>query len=374
MTPGLDWEQGFEGGKHQSENDQQQSSNWTQFILDRPMAHPPGTVFNYSNGNADLVSAIITRLTGKLAEDYAREKLFGPLGITNWHWDRDPQGLTIGHGMLYLLPRDMAKLGYLYLHHGEWDGQQLLPIGWADVLNHTLVNMHASNDPKQSYSNFLWVFPDKRAYMMNGKNGQLIVVFPDLDVVAVTTARKQLRLRALIDAVIGAVKPEARLPPNPDGARQLAGVIQDAATEKPTAAGPTPAIASAISGKIYKFPDNDLGLKSFTLDLTGPRPSFEVEVSLHFPAGSTVRYSQPIGLDGFYRKGAPKLSDPGAGLITEAKGTWLNGQTFVIDAPVVGYGEQQRITLSFSGKKLNFHRTVAVGEGWEATVDGEQGD
>ena len=288
MTSGLDWDQGFEGGKEQSMNELYRSSNWTQFILDRPMAHPPGEVYNYSNGNPDLVSAIITRLTGKLAEDYAREKLFAPLGIVDWHWDRDPQGLTIGEGMLYLLPRDAAKIGYLYLHHGEWDGQRLLPPGWADVLDHTLVNMHASYDPNQSYSNFFWVIPDRRAYMANGKNGQLIAVFPDLDVVAVTTARKQVRYRVLIDAVYGAVKSGSALPSNPDAAGQLADAIKDAAVEKPTPVGPTPDIASAISGKTYKFPDNPLRLTSFTLDLTDPRPHFEFELSLRYPVGSSA--------------------------------------------------------------------------------------
>ena len=62
------------------------------------MVHPPGEVFNYNNGNPDLVSAIITRLTDRLAEDYARERLFEPLGIADWHWDRDPQDLTTGEG------------------------------------------------------------------------------------------------------------------------------------------------------------------------------------------------------------------------------------------------------------------------------------
>ena len=374
MTSGLDWDQGFQGGKEQTMNELYRSSNWTQFILDRPMAHPPGEVYNYSNGNPDLVSAIITRLTGKLAEDYAREKLFAPLGIVDWHWDRDPQGLTIGEGMLYLPPRDAAKIGYLYLHHGEWDGQRLLPPGWADVLDHTLVNMHASYDPNQSYSNFFWVNPDRRAYMANGKNGQLIAVFPDLDVVAVTTARKQVRYRVLIDAVYGAVKSGSALPSNLDAAGQLADAIKDAAVEKPTPVGPTPDIASAISGKTYKFPDNPLRLTSFTLDLTDPRPHFEFELSLRYPVGSSASYSQPIGLDGLYRRGSPKLSDPGIGHITAAKGTWLNEQTFVIDAPDVGYGEQQKFILTFSGKKLNLHRTVAVGEGWDGSADGEQSD
>src|SRR5262249_48607126 len=88
--------QNLEEGKEQTLHDMDRSSNWTQFILDRPMAHAPGEVFNYIDSSPNLLSAIITRLTGKLAEDYARETLFGPLGITDWHWDRDRQGLTVG--------------------------------------------------------------------------------------------------------------------------------------------------------------------------------------------------------------------------------------------------------------------------------------
>jgi len=372
MTSGLDWDQGFEGGKQQSLNELYRSSNWTQFILDRPMAHPPGQVFNYSNGNPELISAVITKLTGKLAEDYARERLFDPLGIKSWHWDRDPQGLTKGAEALYLLPRDMAKLGYLYLHHGEWERRRLLPSGWADVLNHAAVKTHASYYPNQSYSDFFWIFPDRRVYMMNGKNGQLIVVFPDLDVVVVTTARKQAQYKTLIDDVSAAVRSQSALPSNPNATAQLGNAIRDAAIEKPTPVGPTPEIASAISGKTYKFSDDDIGLRSFTLYLSDPHPHFDVEFSLHYPMGSSVKYSQPIGLDGFYRKGVTKLSDPGIGHVTEARGTWLNGQTFVIDVPVIGSGEQQEVILTFSGKKLNLHRTVAVGEGQDVSVDGEQ--
>lgn len=372
MTPGLDWDQGFEGGKQQTMFDLARSSNWTQFILDRPMAHSPGEVFNYSNGNPDLVSAVITRLTGKLAEDYARERLFAPLGILDWHWERDPQGLSKGEGMLYLLPRDMVKIGYLYLHHGEWEGKRLLPSGWADILDHRLVNVHASDDPNESYTNFIWVFPDRHVYMANGKNGQLIMVFPDLDVVAVTTARKQVDYKALINAISRAARSDVALPSNPNATAQLANAIKDVAVEKPTPVSPTPEIASAISGKTYELSENAFGLKSFTLDLAQPRPHFEVEFSLGYPVGSSVRYSLPIGLDGFYRKGEPKPSEPGIGHITEAKGTWLNAQTFVIDAPVLGFGEQQKLVLTFSGKKLHFLRTVDVGEGEDVSVDGEQ--
>jgi CubicO group peptidase (beta-lactamase class C family) len=373
MTSGLDWDQGFEDGKEQSRIDLERSSNWTQFILDRPMAHAPGEVYNYSNGDADLVSAIITKLTGKLVEDYAREKLFDPLGITNWHWDRDPQGLTIGDGMLTLLPRDMAKIGYLYLRHGEWEGKRLIPPGWAEVLNHKTVNMHAPEDPNQSYSNFFWIFPQKHAYMATGIRGQLIAVFPDLDIVAVTTARKFVSFRALIDGVSGAVKSESALPPNSNAIEALANATKDAAVEKPTAVGPTPEIASAISGKAYKFPDNDFGLKSLTVFLADPHPRFEFEIHSHYPTGPSGAYEVPIGLDGLYRKGSPWLFNPNPGKIPAAKGTWLNGQTFVIDMQYLGYGEQRELFLSFSGEKLNFRYATMDKPDRGVSVDGEQG-
>jgi CubicO group peptidase (beta-lactamase class C family) len=377
MTSGFDWDQGFEGGgKEQSDRDKNDSSNWTQFILDRPMAHPPGEVFYYNNGNPDLVSAIITKLTGRVAEDYARQRLFNPLGIDDWHWDRDPQFLTVGEGMLYLQPRDAAKLGYLYLHHGEWDGRQLLPNGWADVLSHRLVNMHASWDAELSYSNFLWVFPDRRVYMFNGKNGQYIFVFPDQDIVAVTTARKNPSMKGFIDAVAATVKSASALPPNPDAAEQLAIAIKDAATEKPTAIGPTSAIASAVSGKTYKFSEGSL-----TLYLNGVRPHLEFERYYHDPLIPSVKYNVPIGLDGFYRKGQPMIAGYNAifpghnpNEIPVAKGRWADAQTFVIDTQVLGYGEQRRLTLSFDGAKLNLRVAPGVGVGMKLSADGEQSE
>jgi hypothetical protein len=336
------------------------------------MAHAPGEIFYYSNGNPDLVSAIITRLTGRLAEDYAREKLFEPLGIADWHWQREPEGLSIGDGMLAMLPRDMAKIGYLYLRRGQWEGRQLLPPGWADVLSHTLVNTHASSNPSLSYSNFMWVFPDKHAFMATGLHGQLITVFPDLDAVAVTTAREWVSFSALIDGVTAAVNSEAALPPNPDGAELLANVIKDATVEKPSAVGPTPELASAISGKTYRFPDNALGLKSLTLFLTGPSPHVGYELSLNYPPNASVAYEAPIGLDGRFRVGSPTLAGVNPGHIPALKGTWLDGQTFEIDSEDLGQGRKIRYRFTFDGAKLHFH--VAPEHDPEVSIDGEQSD
>ena len=75
------------------------------------------------------------------ALEYAKGKLFGPLGINDVYWQYDPQGISGGRDGLYLQPRDMAKIGYLYLYKGVWEGQQLLPSAWIDKVSHATVDM-----------------------------------------------------------------------------------------------------------------------------------------------------------------------------------------------------------------------------------------
>ena len=86
MTSGIEWEEGIEGGREQTLHEFGRSANQIQFVLDRPMAHVPGDVFNYNSGNPHLLSAIITGLTGVTAWDYAKAKLFAPLGIGASRW------------------------------------------------------------------------------------------------------------------------------------------------------------------------------------------------------------------------------------------------------------------------------------------------
>src|SRR5882757_4345281 len=113
MTAGLAWDEGL--GEHwRSLTELKRSRDWVRFILDRPMANQPGETFYYNSGNSHLLSALITRLTGKPAEDFARSRLFGPLGITNYSWPRDPLGQSYGGWGLSLKPRE---IGYLYLRH-----------------------------------------------------------------------------------------------------------------------------------------------------------------------------------------------------------------------------------------------------------------
>jgi CubicO group peptidase (beta-lactamase class C family) len=361
MTSGFEWEEGFEGGREQSLADWDRSSNQVNFVLDRPMAHAPGELFYYDSGNPHLVSAIITKLSGMTARDYAVAKLFGPLGIAPPFWRHDTQGLSTGGGGLSLHPRDMAKLGYLYLHDGAWEDQQLLPQGWVERVSHATVDMHASFDPDLHYSNFFWVMPGRHVYMSVGYHCQVVMVLPDRDMVAVMTARNFCPFGKMADMISGAVKSETALPPNPAGSALLADEIRDISTEKPSAVGATSDIASVISGKTYQFPGNALNVKSLSLNLTGSNPHYDLEI--YQPP---LRFSGPIGLDGLYRKGEPTPLG-----VSAVRGAWSNPNTFAIDFQYLGSGEQRKWTLSFDGERSTLRGKAK--DGHDASVDGAAG-
>jgi len=154
-----------------------------QYCLDLNVTVQPGTLFKYTNANSHLMSAIIKEVTGVPALDYAREKLFGPLGITDVEWEADPQGVNWGHDRLYMRQRDMAKLGLLFLRGGEWDGEQVVPAAW--VSEATTRKMAADLFPGYAYQ---WWTGDGY-YCAMGYAGQFIYVFPSRDMVIVFTGR-----------------------------------------------------------------------------------------------------------------------------------------------------------------------------------------
>ena len=98
------------------------SADWTQFMLDLPMAEAPGTRFEYCNGASFLLSAISQKAAGMNALEFAKKHLFNHLGITDLRWPANPQGITIGWAELQLRPRDMAKIGQMMLKGGRWAG------------------------------------------------------------------------------------------------------------------------------------------------------------------------------------------------------------------------------------------------------------
>jgi CubicO group peptidase (beta-lactamase class C family) len=179
MRSGLDWQEGDQAYRAMYE-----SRDWVQFVLDKPMARSPGSEFNYCSGCSHLLSGILQETTGVKTREFAEQYLFKPLGISNAKWDSDAGGIPIGGWGLQLTPRDTAKLGYLYLRDGQWEGKQIVSAQW--VKNAT--QRHTETDSDLGYGYQWWTYPSLAAYTALGRYGQTIFVIPSSDLVIVTTA------------------------------------------------------------------------------------------------------------------------------------------------------------------------------------------
>ena len=206
------------------------SPHWSTFALERPQTATPGTQFNYCAANMQLVSALLSRETGESAYQFAQRELFGPLGIRNVVWPSDPDGVSRGFADLKLQPRDMAKLGYLWLHHGVWEGRQIVPQAYLDAA----LSPHADVNVGVKYGYGIWLYPNGRAggpadFEANGHGGQRIAVIPSKDTVIVITGNG-LDDNDVAKLLAPASKWDGALPPNPEANAQLAALVTKAAT------------------------------------------------------------------------------------------------------------------------------------------------
>jgi CubicO group peptidase (beta-lactamase class C family) len=195
MTTGLAWVEG-----DPSYQKLYTTQDWAGYMLDLPMAADPGTLFSYCSGCSHLLSTIVQTKTGNTA-GFARKHLFDLLGIQGYTWDTDSQGIPIGGWGLNLTPREMAKLGYLFLHNGQWEGRQIISSAWVQAAT----QKHTGTDGNLGYGYQWWTYPKYGAYAALGRYGQTIFVIPNVNLVIVTTAQNEDnhdRIFALIDTYI----------------------------------------------------------------------------------------------------------------------------------------------------------------------------
>jgi len=152
------------------------------YMLDLPMDFEPGTRFEYTNGVSHLHSCIIKEKTGVSAAEYAEEHLFAPLGITEYTWDADNQGRNWGYNRIYFTPHDMAKIGFLFLNKGEWDGEQIISEEWVGEATAHRIDANIVD----GYGYQWWVGDDY--YLAVGYMGQFIFVYPEHDLIVVLTS------------------------------------------------------------------------------------------------------------------------------------------------------------------------------------------
>jgi CubicO group peptidase (beta-lactamase class C family) len=272
-----------------------------QIYLDAPLEAKPGTGFSYHEADALVVSAILQKATGMSTLDFAKQNLFGPLGITDMAWMANPQGVTFGGGELYLSPQDMAKLGYLYLHNGQWEGKQIVSEAWVKTSTSNLIGTSGSSEFLGGYGYFWWNGPlgptGHMGYLAFGLYGQEIWVIPAFDLVAVLTGDVGWvggDVLRFTNNLLPAVKSETALPANPDALAKLQAKVQALGNPEPKSVQPIPDNRKSVAGRVYTLEENPLQWKSFRLDFGAQDATLTLDAE-----GRQLKL--PVGLDDVYR-------------------------------------------------------------------------
>jgi len=309
------------------------SRNWVEYILDRPMMANPGETFQYTGAAAHLLSAILTRATGEPAAAYAGVQLFGPLGIHQYDWLKDPQGNSIGESGLSLTPRDLAKLGYLHLRDGVWEGRRLLPQDWvrrifAQAVPHGLRTSRLA----PAYHALWWVDGSEPMAIAAGRHGQTLLILPEQDVVLVLMGKTNddsgLDVPTLVRArLLPAFHPQS-LPQNIIAQRALRNkeAQLSALTVMPGVA--VPRTSGEISGRRFLLGPNGQRIHSIRVELPDRgAATFTIAWQSTTDVDGEAPFTRPFGKDGRFT-----LSEPTAWGIFASRGRWIDARTLLIQS------------------------------------------
>lgn len=216
MRSGMDWDESI----YSDADDciiMEKSDDWIQYVLDKPMDTIPGLVFEYNSGVSVLLGKIVSIITGKRIDAWAEEVLFKPLGITEYYWKQTPRGEIDTEGGLYLSSYDLAKIGFLFLHHGRWQGKQIVPEAWVNASTSPVVSHINSLDSKTPGYGYQWWIPRHRngkseIFAGNGYGGQFLMVAPAYDLIVVFNGwnihdrPEKLTSRALEERIIPGIR------------------------------------------------------------------------------------------------------------------------------------------------------------------------
>ena len=234
--------------------DEKNEHDWIKQYFDAPFFAPPGSKFNYVSENTFMLSAIVSRVTGKSIAEYLNEKMFAPLGIEKPFWESDGNGYCAGGWGLYMKSEDLAKFFLPYIHDGKWiDGTQLVPAEWVRTATakHTDSVHDGYIDNMCGYGYQFWRNPVSNSFRADGLFGQRCFMFPGYDALVVLNCGESEDYKVM--KVFWKYFPECfendPLPENETAHRVLLETIANCAVEDLPAKPRNASAEQAISGR-----------------------------------------------------------------------------------------------------------------------------
>jgi CubicO group peptidase (beta-lactamase class C family) len=190
MSSGFQWNQTTTDPKINDETGMEKSNNWIEYTLRKDIVTTPGTSFFYNSGCSNLLAGITKKSTGDHADVFAEKYLFAQLKIANYFWRKQKDGYcNAGYGLL-LTPRDMSKLGQVFLDSGKWKGIQIVSSSWVIKATSTFFG---NEENENGYAYQWWTAKYNinsktvRVFSARGNGGQYIFVVPSLNAVITFT-------------------------------------------------------------------------------------------------------------------------------------------------------------------------------------------
>ena len=322
-----------------------QTDDYTQAILDQSMSTEPGTTFLYNRMASILLGLIVAETSGQDTQSFAVQHLFEPLGISNFRWDDVSPGTVNADTGLWLTPRDLAKIGYLYLHNGVWEDNQILPPDWVTASTSVQVNEALFfNEPIADAYGYQWWVYDQGYYMVAAYGAQAVIVQPDLDLIVVFTGGTDVGNyesfpRSFFESfILPAIVSADPLPENPEGQTQLENAILTFAQPETTPVPASPAFAQDLSNRVYTLESNPAGWSTLELHFEPDQPEASLIVN-----GEALQ----VGLDGAFR-----LNDR-PDIPWLLRGEWVGDTAFQIDWVPLGYPFPSQWLLRFEDMSVN---------------------
>jgi CubicO group peptidase (beta-lactamase class C family) len=205
--------------------------DWIKATFEQPMNSVPGEQFTYSTLLTHTMSIILTETSGTGLLELSNKYLFEPIGVNQIYWEKGANGYYFGGDKLWLTPRAMAKFGYLFLKNGRWDDTQIIPKEW--IKESTKNNFVEFNDSGYIGYGYWWWLGEDGSYHARGFGGQIISVYPELDMVVIFTGADNFTWQQLTNEyILPAISKEKSIVANSADQKRMNKVIRKLKSKK----------------------------------------------------------------------------------------------------------------------------------------------
>ena len=357
-------------GHEKEANLRASTDTWVKTFLHHEVKFEPGTHFLYNTPATYMLGAIIHKVTGQTLEEYLKPRLFEPLSIEGYDWEKSPQGLnTAGYG-LRVKTEDIARFGQLYLQKGQLQGKKILPEAWInEATNKQTTSQTGDNDWSQGYGYQFWRCKPG-FYRGDGAFGQFCMVMPEYDAVLVMTS-ESFNLQKSMNVAYDTLLPAFKSTPQTETPSVLATLKAEiAALSLPVVKGKTSStLMSKYSDKVFKVEKNEYGLQRVGFGLFADAGVMRVDydgkgfhkIGFGWEQWKVSKNSEKNPFPVANRTHIPSK--------IAATGTWINENTLQINLKFVEAVHGDKLTVVFEGDNISISFLNSIAENQKNTHD-----